>query len=112
MNIMYVSVTERTREIGLRKSLGAKQTDIRWQFITEALFLTTMGGIVGTLFGIALTWLAIQIISYYQSGWSFVLSMDGILWGVGVSMGTGLFFGYFPAKRAAQLSPIEAMRYE
>jgi putative ABC transport system permease protein len=112
MNIMYVSVTERTREIGLRKSLGAKQGDIRSQFMTEALFLTTTGGLIGTALGITLTWIAIQIISYYQSGWNFILSVDGILWGVGVSMGTGLFFGYFPAKRAAKLSPIEALRYE
>lgn len=112
MNIMYVSVTERTREIGLRKSLGAKQGDIRSQFMTEAIFLTTLGGIVGTILGVALTWLAIQIILQYQDGWNFILSVDGILWGVGVSVGTGLFFGYFPARRAASLSPIEALRYE
>jgi putative ABC transport system permease protein len=112
MNIMYVSVTERTREIGLRKSLGAKQGDIGNQFLTEAIFLTTTGGIIGTLLGIALTWLAIQIILHYQSGWSFTLSPEGILLGVGVSMGTGLIFGYFPAKRAAALHPIEALRYE
>jgi putative ABC transport system permease protein len=112
MNIMYVSVTERTREIGLRKSLGATQGDIRSQFMTEAIFLTTIGGIVGTILGIVLTWIAIQVILQYQEGWSFVLSLNGILWGVGVSAGTGLFFGYFPAKRAAALSPIEAMRYE
>lgn len=112
MNIMYVSVTERTREIGLRKSLGAKQGDIRAQFMTEAIFLTTIGGIVGTALGILLTWVAIQIILQYQDGWSFILSLDGIILGVGVSMGTGLIFGYFPAKRAAALSPIEALRYE
>lgn len=112
MNIMYVSVTERTREIGLRKSLGAKQSDIRSQFMLEAIFLTTVGGIIGTIVGVALTWIAIQVILYYQSGWSFTLSLDGIMWGVGVSMGTGLIFGYFPAKRAAALSPIEALRYE
>lgn len=112
MNIMYVSVTERTREIGLRKSLGAKQADIRAQFLTEAVLLTTVGGIIGTIIGISLTWLAIQIILQYQSGWTFTLSLQGIMWGVGVSMGTGLFFGYFPAKRAAALSPIEAIRYE
>ena len=112
MNIMYVSVTERTREIGLRKSLGAKQTDIRSQFLMEAIFLTTAGGIIGTLLGIAFTWIAIVIIQHYQTGWSFVLSPQGILWGVGVSMGTGLIFGYFPAKRAAALHPIEALRYE
>jgi len=112
MNIMYVTVTERTREIGLRKSLGAKQSDIRSQFLTEAVFLTTIGGMIGTALGILLTWVAIQIILQYQSGWSFILSLSGILWGVGVSMGTGLVFGYFPAKRAAALNPIEAIRYE
>lgn len=112
MNIMYVSVTERTREIGLRKSIGAKQGDIRAQFITEAVLLTTIGGIVGTTLGILLTWVGIQIILQYQEGWRFILSLQGILWGVGVSVGTGLFFGYFPAKRAAALHPIEALRYE
>ncbi|MFA5129523.1 MAG: ABC transporter permease [Patescibacteria group bacterium] len=112
MNIMYVSVTERTREIGLRKSLGAKQSNIQAQFLMEAIFLTTIGGIIGTLLGVALTWIAIQIILHYQTGWSFTLSPQGILWGVGVSMGTGLIFGYFPARRAAALHPIEALRYE
>ncbi len=112
MNIMYVSVTERTREIGLRKSIGAKQADIRAQFIMEAVLLTTIGGIVGTALGIFLTWVGIQIILQYQEGWRFILSLQGILWGVGVSVGTGLFFGYFPAKRAAALRPIEALRYE
>lgn len=112
MNIMYVSVTERTREIGLRKSIGAKQADIRAQFITEAVLLTTVGGILGTALGILLTWIGIQIILQYQDGWRFILSLEGIGWGVGVSVGTGLFFGYFPAKRAAALRPIEALRYE
>jgi putative ABC transport system permease protein len=112
MNIMYVSVTERTREIGLRKSLGARQADIRAQFITEAVLLTTIGGIVGTAIGILFTWVGIQIILQYQEGWRFILSLQGISWGVGVSVGTGLFFGYFPAKRAAALHPIEALRYE
>lgn len=112
MNIMYVSVTERTREIGLRKSVGAKQADIRAQFITEAIFLTTAGGIIGTAIGIFLTWLGIQIILSYQDGWQFILSLNGIAWGVGVSMATGLVFGYFPARKAAALPPIEALRYE
>lgn len=112
MNIMYVSVTERTREIGLRKSIGAKQSDIRAQFITEAIFLTTVGGIIGTAIGILLTWVGIQIISSYQEGWSFILSINGIAWGVGVSVATGLIFGYFPARKAASLRPIEALRYE
>jgi putative ABC transport system permease protein len=112
MNIMYVSVTERTREIGLRKSIGAKRGEILSQFLTEALFLTVLSGIIGIILGTSLTWLAIQIISSFQTGWAFQLSWQGIVWGVGVSTAIGLVFGYFPARSAAKLSPIEALRYE
>jgi putative ABC transport system permease protein len=112
MNIMFVSVTERTREIGLRKSLGARTSAIMRQFLLEAAFLTSVGGIIGTLTGIALTWLAIQIILQYQQGWQFVLSAVGVGLGVGFSTAVGLIFGYAPAKKAASINPIEALRYE
>jgi putative ABC transport system permease protein len=112
MNIMFVSVTERTREIGLRKSLGARTGVIMRQFLIEAAFLTSIGGIIGTLLGIALTWLAIQIILQYQPGWHFTLSVTGVALGVGFSTAVGLVFGYAPAKKAASINPIEALRYE
>jgi putative ABC transport system permease protein len=112
MNIMYVTVTERTREIGLRKALGAKGGDVLDQFLVEAIFLTTLGGVVGIALGTGLTWLAIQIILQFQEGWVFQLSLEGIGLGVGVSTFIGVVFGYFPARRAAKLNPIEALRYE
>jgi putative ABC transport system permease protein len=112
MNIMYVSVTERIREIGLRKSLGARRSDILNQFLVEAVIQTLIGGIVGTAIGILFTWIGITIISSIQSGWSFVLSTNGILLGLGVSISVGIIFGYFPAKRAASMTPIEALSSE
>lgn len=112
MNIMYVSVTERTKEIGLRKSLGARTSAIMNQFLIEAIFLTFVGGIAGTVFGISLTWLAIEIISKYQDGWVFQLSLMGLILGVVFSTVVGIIFGYAPAKRAATIPPIEALRFE
>lgn len=112
MNIMYVSVTERIREIGLRKSLGATRADILRQFLIEAVFLTTFGGLIGVTLGILLTWIAIQVILQFQSGWAFVLSWSGVLLGLGVSMTIGIVFGFAPARQAAKLSPIEALRHE
>lgn len=110
MNIMYVSVTERTREIGLRKALGARQRDVLGQFLAEAIFLTGVGGAIGVLVGIGITYLAITAIGQFQSGWTFSISLTGILLGFGVSTMVGLVFGYAPAKRASELRPIEALR--
>lgn len=112
MNIMYVTVTERIREIGLRKSIGAKRADILGQFLVEAVMLTTLGGCIGILLGIGLTWLAIQIISSFQSGWTFCVSGSGVVLGLTVSTVIGIVFGFAPARRAAALSPIEALRQE
>jgi putative ABC transport system permease protein len=113
MNIMYVTVTERTREIGLRKALGAKRHDILGQFLAEAVFLTVVAGIIGVIFGIALSWIAILIIQHYDSnGWSFAVPWIGAEIGFGTSVLVGVIFGYFPALRAANLHPIEALRYE
>jgi putative ABC transport system permease protein len=112
MNIMYVSVTERIREIGLRKSIGATRADILSQFLVEAVFVTTMGGAIGVALGILFTWLAIQIILQFQGGWAFVLSVPGILLGLGVSMAIGILFGFAPARKAAALRPMEALRHE
>ena len=112
MNIMYVSVTERIKEIGLRKSLGAQKKDILRQFLAEAVMQTLLGGIIGIVFGIGLTWIAIKIINYFQSGWTFSPSINGMALGLLVSASIGIIFGYFPARRAAGLKPIEALRHD
>jgi putative ABC transport system permease protein len=112
MNIMYVTVTERTREIGLRKAVGAKRRDVLTQFLFEAIMLTVVAGSLGIAFGIAVNWVAIQIISQFQAGWTFSIPWNGAFIGFGVSSAIGVIFGYFPARSAASLSPIESLRYE
>ena len=111
MNIMLVSVTERTREIGIRQAMGAKRRDIVAQFVTEAVFLTFGGGIIGVIVGIAL---ATGIDGRFLIGteWSTRVTSDIPILAMIVSIGVGLFFGIYPAVRAAQLNPIEALRYE
>jgi putative ABC transport system permease protein len=107
MNIMLVTVTERTREIGLRKALGAKKKTITTQFLIESIILTFTGGIIGVILGI----LASFIISRVTSS-LFVISPGSILLAFAVSAGIGILFGWYPAKRASNLQPIEALRYE
>jgi len=107
MNMMLTTVTERTREIGLRKSLGAKNADITIQFLAESVALTFIGGIIGVLVG----WLASYLITKFSSTTTEVTSWSVFL-AVGVSAAIGIIFGYYPARRAAKLNPIEALRYE
>ena len=107
MNIMLVSVTERTREIGTRKALGAKNSSIRAQFIVEAIIICLIGGILGLILGIT----AGVALSNYL-GYPAMPSIGGIIISLVFSMGIGLFFGYFPANKAAQMNPIDALRYE
>ncbi len=107
MNMMLTTVTERTREIGLRKAIGAQKKDINMQFLAEAVFLTFVGGVFGILFG----WLASVLISHFGSVTTKVSSVS-VLLAVAVSAAIGIVFGYYPARRAAALNPIEALRYE
>ena len=107
MNIMLVSVTERTREIGTRKALGAKNSSIRAQFIVEAIIICLIGGILGLILGIS----AGVALSNYL-GYPAMPSIGGIVISLAFSMGIGLFFGYFPANKAAKMNPIDALRYE
>jgi len=107
MNIMLMVVTERTREIGLRKALGARRSDIMTQILTESVVLSMFGGIIGTMFGAAIATAIARLTPVPASveTWSVVL-------GIGITAAVGLFFGLYPAMRAARLDPIEALRKE
>jgi len=107
MNIMLVSVTERTREIGIRQSVGATPSDIRWQFLAEALLLSLIGGVIGVVAGVTGAWIFGQV-----SGMRTVIVASSVLLAFGSAATVGVFFGYYPANQAAQLDPIEALRYE
>ena len=112
MNIMLVSVTERTQEIGLRKALGARKNDIMLQFLSESALLSLIGG----LFGIGLGWLLSALVGWIAASSNTplqpVIGVDAILLATLFSTAVGLFFGWYPARRAANLQPVEALRYE
>jgi putative ABC transport system permease protein len=108
MNIMLVSVTERTREIGVRKAVGAKRGDILLQFLTEATVLSVLGGVIGVIAGVG----AAQFISPLLGSAEAVVTSQSVIMALSVSLGIGIFFGFYPANRAAGLNPIDALRYE
>ena len=108
MNIMLMSVTQRTREIGVRKALGARRRDVIWQFLTEAIVLTGAGGVIGVLLGGAISLIIHLAVPSLPSS----IPLWSIMVAVGVSMSVGLFFGMYPAIKAARLDPVEALRYE
>lgn len=113
MNIMLVSVTERTREIGLRKAVGATSKNILFQFLLEAVILTGTGGLIGVLLGSGLSFVTSFILSrFLDLDWAFSFPIEGALIGLAVAAGVGLAFGIFPARQAAKKNPIEALRYE
>ena len=107
MNIMLVSITERTKEIGTRKALGATNSSIRMQFITESVVICLIGGIIGIVLGVVLGTVAVKVMGYEAA-----VSMQSVIIAVAFSMAIGVFFGYYPANKAAQLNPIDALRYE
>ncbi len=113
MNIMLVSVTERTKEIGLRKAIGATEGDIMIQFLLEAVMLTALGGAIGIILGAGFSFIASLILSRALAlSWAFVMPFSAAALGLGVSAVVGLVFGIYPARIASQKSPIEALRYE
>ena len=107
MNIMLVTVTERTKEIGLLKAIGAKRENILTQFLIEAVVLTLVGGVIGLIFGVGLAYLGSTLM-----GIPFMVNASSILLAVGVSVGVGVLFGWYPANKASKLNPIDALRYE
>ena len=108
MNIMLVSVTERTREIGLRKAVGAKRRDVLIQFLAEAMVLSVLGGLIGVAVGIG----GAQLISPLLGSSKALVTPQSVVLALAVSLGIGIFFGFYPANRAARLNPIDALRYE
>ena len=114
MNIMMVSVTERTREIGIRKALGAKERSILGLFVTEAATTSALGGLLGIALGYLFSALANRVLPLLVSDMDLTVapSMTSVLVAFGISVGIGVLFGYLPAKRAARLNPIEALRYD
>ena len=107
MNIMYVTVTERTKEIGLRTAIGARSRDIMYQFLLESSMLSLVGGVIGIIFGLLISYVASMLLR-----WPFVISTSAVLLSFVVCAATGIFFGWYPAKKAANLDPINALRYE
>ncbi len=112
MNIMLVSVKERTREIGLRKAVGARASDILLQFLTEAVMLTFLGGCIGLLIGLFFAWLIAAFVTTLLSTYVFAISLPSVIAALAMAGGTGLIFGISPARQAAKLPPMEALRYE
>lgn len=112
MNIMLVAVSERTREIGLRKAIGAKRRDILLQFLIEAVLITLAAGIIGIVGGIALSALVAAIVDKFLPTYDFILSLPAIVVAFGMAFATGIGFGMYPARKASLLSPMNALRYE
>jgi len=112
MNIMLVSVTERTREIGLRKAIGARKRDILIQFLTESSLLSLFGGLIGIGLGWLIAFIVGRIAASSGTPFTPVVGLDAVLLATIFSTAVGLFFGLYPANRAANLEPVEALRYE
>ncbi len=111
MNIMYVSVAERTFEIGLRKAVGARPAEILWQFLWEAITVTLIGGVIGITLGVAAALIITLAAGQFGYSWNFYLPPESIVLAFGFSAAVGLIFGYYPARKAAQMNPVTAIRY-
>ncbi|MBU4482367.1 ABC transporter permease [Patescibacteria group bacterium] len=112
MNIMYVSVSERTYEIGLRKAIGATNSNIMWQFLWEAVFLTFVGGLFGVILGTLMTFASMSVASYMGFDFGNIIKLSGIILGVIFSVVVGLIFGIYPARKASKMEPVDALRHE
>ena len=112
LNIMLVTVAERTREIGLRKAVGATNKEIMKQFLLEAGTLTSIGGVIGIIVGVIMSYLMAMLMQYLDYDWDFVISITSIVLAIGVSVLTGVVFGLYPSYKAGKLNPIDALRYE
>ena len=112
MNIMLISVNQRIREVGLRKAIGARTRHIIVQFLAESIFITLVGGIVGIIVGILISLLASIIINALGYSWQFIISLSSIIIGTSISVLIGIIFGIYPARKASQISPMEALRHE
>ena len=112
MNIMYVVVTERIGEIGLKKALGARNKDILFEFLIEAVLLTLLGGIIGILGAAFFAYIIAKIAQSFNFAWSFIVPIYSVVLAVSISMITGIIFGVFPARSASKLNPIEALNKE
>ena len=112
MNIMLIAVSQRIREIGLRKAVGAKNAHITFQFLVESITLTVVGGMVGIIIGVGISFLAYYVIITLGYTWFFIITWQSIALGVFVTFLVGLIFGMYPARKAAKVSPMEALRHE
>jgi putative ABC transport system permease protein len=112
MNIMLIAVNQRIREVGLRKAVGAKNADVRIQFLVEAVFISLLGGIIGIIIGVAIAYLISVVANLLQYSWPFIILWQSIVVAVLVSGGIGIIFGLYPARKASRVSPMEALRYE
>ena len=112
MNIMLVTVAERTKEIGLRKAIGARERDIRNQFLFESVLVSGCGGVLGVLLGVGVAVLIPMLAKLSGAEFTTMVEWKSIALALGVSVAVGVFFGYYPASRAARLDPVEALRYE
>ena len=112
MNIMLIALKQRIREVGLRKAIGARDRDIQFQFLVEAVFLSLTGGVVGMILGITITYIAAIVIQSMGYDWQFLLTFQSVFLAFAVAMAIGVLFGTYPARQAARVSPMEALRYE
>ncbi len=112
MNIMLIAVTQRIREVGLRKAVGAKNSDVQFQFLVESVFISLLGGLAGIVLGISFSFLVSVVINLLSYSWPFIISWQSVFVATAVSVVIGIIFGLYPARKAAKISPMEALRYE